>query len=324
MKSFKTQGVALITVMLILTLIVIISTSMINRQAIDIRRSANILNTDQALMFSWGIEDWARHLLITDGKKSQMDHLDENWAQVLPPISVDGGQIGGRLEDLQSRYNLNNLWLIKQRSKKKSDWQYEEDVCRRLLLEAKVEDVLVEALIDWMDKDDDTTGLNGAEDGEYLNQDIPYRSANGLLSSLSEVALIQGFTHKSLEKLQPLFTTLPIYTPINVNTADAQVLSALSPNISDDVVTLVIKHREENPFKSSADFFTLLKKEATKDIEKQIPEHLVRVQSHFFLLQSNTWFGEGQIQQYSVLFRQPGKAKNLRVFAIGRSYGGIW
>jgi len=324
MKSGATQGVALITVMLILTLIVIISTAMINRQAIDIRRSANILNSDQALMFSWGIEDWARHLLLSDGKKSSVDHLDENWAQVLPPISVDGGQIGGRLEDLQSRYNLNNLLFIKERSKKESDWSYEEALCRRLLIEADIEDVLVEALIDWLDKDDDTTGLHGAEDGEYLNLDTPYRSANGPLHSLSEIALIQGFTHKNLDALQTLFTTLPTYTPINVNTANARVLAALSPNIGNDVATKLLEQRKETPFKSSADFFTRLKKETDKGIEQQIPAHLIRVQSHFFLLQSNTWFGEGQIQQYSVLFRQPGKAKNLRVFTVGRSYGGIW
>ena len=37
------------------------------------------------------------------------DHLDEIWAQELPGLPIDGGDVWGKIEDMQGRFNVNNL-----------------------------------------------------------------------------------------------------------------------------------------------------------------------------------------------------------------------
>ena len=61
-------------------------------------------------MYVQGAEAWAADILRQDLVDSpDSDHLGEQWAIELPPLPVDGGTIVGRLEDLQGRFNLNNL-----------------------------------------------------------------------------------------------------------------------------------------------------------------------------------------------------------------------
>ena len=52
-------------------------------------------------------------ILRDDLAQSQNDHLDEIWATDIPPLPIDSeavqGSIYGRLEDLQGRFNVNNL-----------------------------------------------------------------------------------------------------------------------------------------------------------------------------------------------------------------------
>ena len=49
--NFREKGVALITVMLILALATILAVSMSTRQQLDIHRSANVFNFEQAYMY---------------------------------------------------------------------------------------------------------------------------------------------------------------------------------------------------------------------------------------------------------------------------------
>jgi type II secretory pathway component PulK len=53
---------------------------------------------------------------------------------------------------------------------------------------------LAEAVIDWRDEDDQTTGEGGAEDDYYLRFDPPYRAKNGPFDSVEELLMVKGFT----------------------------------------------------------------------------------------------------------------------------------
>ena len=52
------RGVALITALLVIALVVVVAVAMASRQQIDIRRSANILDADQAYELALGVEAW--------------------------------------------------------------------------------------------------------------------------------------------------------------------------------------------------------------------------------------------------------------------------
>ena len=102
-------GVALITAMLITALVSVIAVGMVARQQLDIRRTANVLDNDQAYLYALGLESWGMQILARDASKGPVDHGGEDWAQGLAPIAVEGGAVSGDIQDLQGRYNLNNL-----------------------------------------------------------------------------------------------------------------------------------------------------------------------------------------------------------------------
>ncbi|NOX91397.1 MAG: type II secretion system minor pseudopilin GspK [Gammaproteobacteria bacterium] len=105
----KQQGVALITALLVAALVTVVAVAMASRQQLDIRRTGNMLEADQAYMYALAAESWVSDMLKVDKQKTQIDTLTEDWAMKLPPIPIEGGVITGSVEDLQGRFNLNNL-----------------------------------------------------------------------------------------------------------------------------------------------------------------------------------------------------------------------
>jgi general secretion pathway protein K len=104
------RGVALIMAIIVVAIGTMIAVNLIWRGTLDLRRTESALAADQGLMYVQGAEAWAADILRQDLVDSpESDHLGEQWAIELPPLPVDGGTITGRLEDLQGRFNLNNL-----------------------------------------------------------------------------------------------------------------------------------------------------------------------------------------------------------------------
>lgn len=59
-------------------------------------------------------------------------------------------------------------------------------------LEGEELDVVADSMIDWHDKDNNITGVNGAEDDYYKSLDPPYASRNGDIPVLEELLLVKG------------------------------------------------------------------------------------------------------------------------------------
>lgn len=103
------SGVALVTAILIVALASILAASLLKRLNLDISRTQNIIQNEQAYLYALGSEIIAIAALAQDAKDSKHDSLDEYWAIKPPPNPVEGGQISGFLEDQQGKFNLNNL-----------------------------------------------------------------------------------------------------------------------------------------------------------------------------------------------------------------------
>lgn len=91
-SGYQEKGVALITVMLILALATILAVSMSSRQQLDIHRSANVFNFEQAYQYVLGAEMWAKQILKRDFENNKLDSANDDWATVLPPLPIEGGQ----------------------------------------------------------------------------------------------------------------------------------------------------------------------------------------------------------------------------------------
>ncbi|MFZ5594437.1 MAG: type II secretion system minor pseudopilin GspK [Pseudomonadota bacterium] len=286
------SGVALITALLVTAIVVVIAVSMTSRQQLDIRRSANVLEGDQAYLLALGVESWALGVLAQDQRDNKSDNLSEAWATMLPPIDVEGGKVAGRIEDMQARFNLNNLVQGGRLSN--------PDIQRfqRLLRTLQIDPALAQAVVDWIDPDSERISLDGAEDDDYLLRNPPYRAANAPLTSVSELRLIKGFTADIVTRLAPFVTALPTRTDININTARPEVLMTLADNLSKtDAEGLV----QDRGLKGYPDIQRFIDSPMVKS--RNIPAAGLSVASGYFLLDANAQYGRRQTQLYSLITR---------------------
>ena len=257
-SSARQHGIALITALLIVALAATAAAAIVADEQISIRRTSNTLDSEQAYLYAAGIESWAIDVLGEDKKDNQFDSLDEDWASLLPPFQVDGGQISGYIEDAQGRFNLNNL--VDSKGKKNNA---QIVIFQNLLDNLKINEDLIPLLVDWLDSDIETTFPGGAEDNEYLGGDRPYRTANQLMAHPSELRLLLGMKDEIYARLLPYVTALPKIngqsTPINVNTAPAPVLQAIDRKLTLPQAETLIQSRESEPFEDVAVFTKALK-----------------------------------------------------------------
>ncbi|MEN8216147.1 MAG: type II secretion system minor pseudopilin GspK [Pseudomonadota bacterium] len=294
----KQRGVALIIALLVVALATFAAVAMTARQQLDIRRTTNVINGEQAYMYALGGESWAKRILLRDAKNSSIDSLNEVWATRLPALPIPGGTLQAQLEDLQSRFNLNNLVKEGQSSP--------EDIVlfERLLSILELSPEVAQVALDWIDSDLERRYPNGAEDNTYLIKTPAYRSSNTFFSNPSEIRLLTGFDKDSYQKLLPYISTLPTRTQINVNTAPLPVLMALVKGLSETDATALIAARDEKPFESVQDF---LVHDALAGLKVEAKN--LSVSSAYFLLTVQVQIDRARAQLSSVLHRLPDKVK---------------
>ncbi|MGH6962827.1 MAG: type II secretion system minor pseudopilin GspK, partial [Dongiaceae bacterium] len=180
-------------------------------------------------------------VLRRDREDSQTDHLAERWAQPLPPLPIDGGDVRGALEDMQGRFNLNNLLKGDGTVSGVSVERFE-----RLLEQIGAERRWARIMADWLDTDTIPGFPDGAEDSVYLAQSPPYRAANGPVTTVSELMALPGMTLEEFQRIRPYVAALPVGTLLNVCTAMAPVLAAMIESGGDfgDAESLTANRRD--------------------------------------------------------------------------------
>ncbi|NOT12388.1 MAG: type II secretion system minor pseudopilin GspK [Methylococcaceae bacterium] len=290
------QGIALITVMLVLTVVTVALVSMSSSRQMDSRRTQNQLRTLQAWEYVHSLEAWAENQLRMDLLKNKFDASSDLWSRPLPVAAISEGTINADITELQGRLNLNNLL--------KEGNASDEDVQRlkRLFIFLDIKPELVDAILDWLDADTLIRYPNGAEDETYFRLTQPYRSANGLFSDVSELLRVQGITFKDYQKLLPYIYVADSHEPVNVNTATAMVLRTMAENINKNQAESLFR-ASGKPFKKVEDFF---KDEAMSGIT--INQQSLSVASKHFLVSGHVDMGSVGLDFRSQLTRnQEGK-----------------
>lgn len=289
------KGMALITVLLVTALVAMLAVSMSFAQHVAVRRTANLLEGDQAMVLALGLEEWARQVLTRDGGNT--DHLGENWAMGLPPTAVDNGMVSGSFTDMQGRINLNNLASTDQ-----SEVDQAKDMLGELFDYCKSDNspVLVEAVKDWVDDNDNDQGV--AEDNDYLLHEPPYLAANRRMKSPSELLLINGITPDIYSCVKDYVTALPETTKINLNTAKPVVISTLSSDLSVAEAEEIVGDRPEKGYENNlSDFLShplILALTAN-----QIKTSALTTGSNYFMAHERAIFGDAEVELYSLFSR---------------------
>jgi general secretion pathway protein K len=291
-RHVKNRGVALITAMLITALASLVAANLAWDNALDVRRTMVLLNSEQAMQVALGAESWVVGILHQDLQDSETDHLGEIWAFDIPGFPIEGGDVTGVIQDLQGRFNVNNLIDDNGRVEEDSLERF-----RRLLNALDLDPRFAGIAADWMDSNVEASFPDGAEDAIYTGILPPYRSANQSLTSASEFAALEGMDRQSFNVLRPHITALPGRTNVNVNTATTAVLQSLDENMSDADVEGLIAERELAGF---GDIQTAFQSLVTPDVLNTLEE-----KTSYFQLKVVVRIDTVRVTLYSVLQRSP-------------------
>ena len=304
--SHKNKGVALITAMLIVAITGIISGNLLWDNMLNTRKTMSALNRDQAIEVAIGAENWIKQILKQDAINSATDHLNELWAKKLPNLPIDDGGISGEIIDLQSRFNINNIIQFDGTLN-----QNQFDQLQRLLRILNLDSDLANAIIDWIDQDQYPSYPGGAEDDIYTKMDPPYRTSNQKIITITELLSIDSMHMESYKALEPHIMAIPIFTQINVNTANAIVLASLDDGVTENDIQRLISERNPSGY---ADIVTSFKSLLR-------PENLTNIsdRSNYFQLKLLVNIDSITITIFTTIKRE----ENGNAVIINRSFGTI-
>lgn len=304
----RQRGIALLAAILLVALGTIIAATVAYENYMSARRGAATLALDQALLVSQGAEALAAYGLRTIYQNDpKHTYAAQGWGKPLPPMEVvPGVMLDASLEDMQGRFNLNNL----------VDAQGNPDTVQvtaftNLLGSVGLEPKWVGYVIDWIDVNNQPSIPEGAEDSVYLGQTPPYRSANLYITSISELLALPGFGRERYLKLAPYVAALPHGTTINICTASATVLDAYlgRQDFGSDPEALV-KNRATAPgcFPTRTDYDAAF---ADQDLRRKVDPKISEFSS-YFRLTSVVSIGSTEFSLYSLLYQERGSDAKVR------------
>ena len=307
MSAFRAdeRGVALITVLLVVAVLTGIVSRLTLSSEIWIRQVQGGAAMSQARQVARAAEQWVGLILMED--TNDHDGRQDIWARPLPPLPVAWGEVDGRIEDMQGRFNLNNLVTAKGQVDSASLERF-----RRLLRILELDPGIAEATVDWIDPDSLPTGAGGAEDSFYRTRQPPYFAANRRLDVAEELRLVRGVDGNAWQALKPHVAALPEATGVNLNTATPAVLAAAVPAWGPPYQALNrgerwSKETDREPFASREAFIGEAFDEAPED-----PVGGITVKSQFFEAHLNASFGRVEHRLATLYFRGQDQAEIVR------------
>ncbi|MCP9452492.1 MAG: type II secretion system minor pseudopilin GspK [Nitrospira sp.] len=249
--------------------------------------------------------------LLDKRNGQQFDSLSDLWALPIKNYAIGDGLLSAQIQDEQGKLNLNDLITavgdpIQSKTK--------IDRVRRLFELLQINPDLVDALVDWLDQDDNPRPA-GAESLYYQSLKPPYRAANGPLQALSDLRLVKGFTPAIIDRLARYVTVYPIEgnAPVNINTAEPAVIQALDPDITATMAMEIVQGR---PYKTKEELNRI---GSFVDIGAKLRASgsVYDVKSDYFSAQLTITVNESTKTAFAVLHREPNKgrcaAKYLRM-----------
>lgn len=262
-RASRQRGTVVIIAMLIVALAATAATVALQRQDLSVRQLEAARDYEQARWILTGGAHWARTILSEDAKAGGVDHGAELWASGLAPTQVEGGVLAGEIHDAQGRFNLANLL----RDGKPS----ERDVAAlgRLLSALGLRPGLAQAIAAAM----------------------PMRE-------LGELHRVPGCDEATVARLRQAVVLLPQRTPVNVNTARAEVLVAAVEGIDLAQALVLAQGIKASPVPSLADFRARLSRP-----DLPLSDEQIAVRSRFFLVEGRVHLGQADVRMEALLQR---------------------
>jgi len=290
------QGIALITILLVVVIATVLGVAMVRDQNITIQRTRNFFNQSQAKQYALGGEELSRQILWEDFDQGEnRDYLQEEWATSGLQFEFEEGEVQIQIEDLQGRLNVNSLGKVGPASGQ-ARMRF-----TNLFAQLGVDQVYVDRIADWIDADANVRQL-GAEDFEYLALETPYRTSGQMIVDISELRLLLDLDRDTYEALSPYVAALPYAdSELNINTAPAMVLQSISSRLGIEIADVLVTTRDEQQgFESVTEFLQ------SPDVAGMgISDRGLGVQSAFFEIRVRARFRERFAYLTSIIQRDP-------------------
>jgi len=313
----KREGVALITTLLIIALLVAVVVEF-NRVAIaDIDVSRNFGDEKKILFVAISGVNAIKELFRLDGLYSKSDTLLEEWTKSRAYFEsassmLDEGKLEGKIVDEDGKISVNSLITDKGGFDQvhKAIWERLLSQSRFSLTEDEINTIIF-GVKDWMDKDDDITGIYGTEESFYSGKG--YHCKNNLLNNLEEMLLINGITEDIFYGNQyktGIYSYFTVYgnRQININTAPIPVLMALSDDMTEVIAMEMDSFRRDDANKPQ-----LTNKDWYRKVwpfEYPLPKNLLTSSSSFFTVYIRGTLRESVKEIRTVIYRS-GDATHL-------------
>lgn len=285
----RQRGAALLIALALMTLVATLASGMIWQQYRAIQVEAAERSRTQSAWILNGALDWARLILREDARTGGPTALSEPWATPLAEArlstflaldkdnNTEGGPdafLSGSIVDLQSRYNLRNLI----------------DAGKVVAVELASLQRLCE--------------LAGAP------TDTAQRIAAGLAASSVAAAgaplaphsiaqlLWLGLEPAVIERLRQYVELLPVRTTVNLNTAERDVIAAVSPGLDAGAAEALVQARQRHAFK------TIDAARALVSDARLLDPRRVGTQSNFFEVRGKLRLDDRSLEERSVVERR--------------------
>ncbi|GMM72120.1 type II secretion system minor pseudopilin GspK [Alteromonas gracilis] len=328
----KQKGVALMIVLMIVALVAVLATEMGTRLQLQVQRTMNLKDNNQAYWYAMGAEAFARKSIQSLMKESEeVISIDQPWAQEFK-YPLENGGLTANLEDLQACFNLNAIVSGSAsgntNSSGSSNTTEAMEAFHTMLLSLSVDgldnftaDTLRDSLADWVDEDDSMRPY-GAEDSEYESREFPYLAANGPLASKSELRIINGASPEWLDEVLPLVCVIPDYNElkINVNTLeeeDAPLLAGLTGLDMQQAASL-IGSRPQNGWDDTNAFLSEPSIQALNLTSTR--QAWFSVKTEYFMLHTKTQYNKATFKLSTVFHA----SADSGVRVVNREFGGTY
>lgn len=208
----RQRGVALISVLLVLSLALLLTAGMLRSHRLLLQSSAQQLQYVQLRQLGLAAEAWAQAVLEGSAITSSGPvDLSQDWARLKPAFEREDAEIHIDIQDLSGRLNLNALLVQGQTD------QITLGRWTRLL-----------ALLD-----------------------LPALSLPqvGVVQELSQLRLLPGFDGQTLRRLEPWVVLLPKDAKLNINTAPQLLLMTLY-GMEEGPAKALVNQRSHTPYAS--------------------------------------------------------------------------
>lgn len=277
------RGAAIISALFVVSLAAILVAGLLWRQQIQIRRIENQRLAAQAQWVSRGALDWTRLILRAEADTSPtITYLGGVWAVPIAKTRLsdflgkfgeaDASQgdqtfLSGSIEDAQSKFNLRNLVTVPAPGQLQIDMEQTmafqrllqslglngQQLARRTALQMRA--ALARSAARFQTPNNplnpQSQQLGGAVGGDSFTDkpglaDVPDNTDQAPLQMTSVDSLLDvpGFTQDMVAKLRPFVTVLPTETPVNMNTASAEVIAAIVPGMTVSSAQALVSRRE--------------------------------------------------------------------------------